>query len=70
MTTHPVRARRWSRSEYEHLIKVGVFHFITDHKKDMIISGGANIYPRELEEVICTHPAVHEVAIIGVPDET
>jgi len=44
--------------------------FITDRKKDMIISGGANVYPRELEEVICTHPAVHEVAIIGVPDET
>jgi long-chain acyl-CoA synthetase len=43
--------------------------FITDRKKDMIISGGANIYPRELEEVICTHPAVHEVAVIGVPDE-
>ncbi len=44
--------------------------FITDRKKDMIISGGANVYPRELEEVICTHPAVHEVAIIGGPDET
>ena len=43
--------------------------FITDRKKDMIISGGANIYPREVEEVICTHPAVHEVAVIGVPDE-
>jgi long-chain acyl-CoA synthetase len=43
--------------------------FITDRKKDMIISGGANIYPREVEEIICTHPAVHEVAVIGVPDE-
>jgi long-chain acyl-CoA synthetase len=43
--------------------------YITDRKKDMIISGGANIYPRELEEVICAHPAVHEVAVIGVPDE-
>ena len=42
--------------------------FITDRKKDMIISGGANIYPREVEEVICAHPAVHEVAVIGVPD--
>ena len=42
--------------------------YITDRKKDMIISGGSNIYPRELEEVICTHPAVHEVAVIGVPD--
>ncbi len=43
--------------------------FITDRKKDMIISGGANIYPREVEEVICAHPAVHEVAVIGVPDD-
>jgi len=42
--------------------------FITDRKKDMIISGGSNIYPREVEEVICRHPAVYEVAVIGVPD--
>jgi len=43
--------------------------YITDRKKDMIISGGANIYPREVEEVVCTHPAVHEVAVVGVPHE-
>jgi acyl-CoA synthetase (AMP-forming)/AMP-acid ligase II len=43
--------------------------YITDRKKDMIISGGANIYPREVEEVLCRHPAVFEVAVIGVPDE-
>jgi acyl-CoA synthetase (AMP-forming)/AMP-acid ligase II len=42
--------------------------YITDRKKDMIISGGSNIYPREVEEVICRHPAVFEVAVIGVPD--
>jgi acyl-CoA synthetase (AMP-forming)/AMP-acid ligase II len=42
--------------------------YITDRKKDMIISGGANIYPREVEEAICAHPAVFEVAVIGVPD--
>jgi acyl-CoA synthetase (AMP-forming)/AMP-acid ligase II len=42
--------------------------YITDRKKDMIISGGSNIYPREIEEVICTHPAVAEVAVVGVPD--
>jgi acyl-CoA synthetase (AMP-forming)/AMP-acid ligase II len=42
--------------------------YITDRKKDMIISGGSNIYPREVEEVICRHPAVFEVSVIGVPD--
>lgn len=43
--------------------------YIVDRKNDMIISGGKNIYPRELEEVIYTHPAVLDVAVIGVPDD-
>jgi long-chain acyl-CoA synthetase len=43
--------------------------FIVDRKHDMIISGGKNIYPREIEEVIYTHKAVLEAAVIGVPDE-
>tara|TARA_R110000850_G_scaffold108602_2_gene221086 strand:+ start:31642 stop:33168 length:1527 start_codon:yes stop_codon:yes gene_type:complete len=43
------------------------FLFIADRKKDMIISGGENIYPAELEAVIDVHPAVLEVAVIGVP---
>ncbi len=43
--------------------------FIMDRSKDMIISGGENIYPREIEEVLIRHPAVREVAIIGVPDK-
>ena len=42
--------------------------FIMDRSKDMIISGGENIYPREIEDVIAQHPAVREVAVIGVPD--
>ena len=42
--------------------------FIMDRSKDMIISGGENIYPREIEEVLIKHPAVREVAVIGVPD--
>ncbi|MBX3289511.1 MAG: long-chain fatty acid--CoA ligase [Acidobacteria bacterium] len=42
---------------------------IVDRKKDMILRGGYNIYPRELEEVILTHPAVSLCAVIGVPDE-
>ena len=41
---------------------------IVDRKKDMILRGGYNIYPRELEEVIITHPSVSLCAVIGVPD--
>ena len=42
---------------------------IVDRKKDMILRGGYNVYPRELEEVIMTHPLVSLVAVIGVPDD-
>jgi acyl-CoA synthetase (AMP-forming)/AMP-acid ligase II len=42
--------------------------YIADRKKDMIISGGENVYPREVEEVLYQHPAVLEAAVIGVPD--
>ena len=44
------------------------FLFVLDRKKDMILSGGENIYPREVEEALYAHPAVAEVAVIGVPD--
>lgn len=43
--------------------------YIVDRKNDMIISGGENIYPREIEEVLYSHPAVLEASIIGVPDD-
>ncbi|GAA1308126.1 long-chain fatty acid--CoA ligase [Streptomyces sanglieri] len=46
------------------------FLSIVDRKKDLVIRGGFNIYPREVEEVLVRHPAVSEVAVIGVPDET
>jgi long-chain acyl-CoA synthetase len=45
------------------------FYFIVDRKKDMIIRGGFNVYPREVEEVLYAHPAVLEAAVIGVPHE-
>ena len=45
------------------------YFFIVDRKKDMIIRGGYNVYPREIEEVLYEHPAVLEAAVIGVPDE-
>ncbi|MBI3951657.1 MAG: long-chain fatty acid--CoA ligase [Acidobacteria bacterium] len=43
--------------------------YILDRTKDMIISGGSNIYPREIEEILLQHPAISEVCVIGVPDE-
>lgn len=45
------------------------FLYIVDRKKDMIITGGFNVYPREVEDVISAHPGVSAVAVIGVPDE-
>ena len=45
------------------------FYYIVDRKKDLIISGGINVYPREVEEVIYTHPSVMDCAVIGVQDE-
>jgi long-chain acyl-CoA synthetase len=44
------------------------FYFIVDRKKDMIIRNGMNVYPREVEEILYTHPAVAEAAVFGVPD--
>ncbi len=46
------------------------FFYIVDRKKDMIVSGGENIYPRELEELLYTHPEVVDAAVVGLPDAT
>ena len=45
------------------------YFFIVDRKKDLIIRGGYNVYPREVEEALYEHDAVAEVAVIGVPDD-
>lgn len=50
-----------------HIDAEGFLH-ITDRKKDMIISGGYNVYPSEVEQAIWSHPAVQDCAVIGVPD--
>ena len=45
------------------------FYWIVDRKKDVIICGGENVYPTEVEEAIQTHPKIHDVAVIGLPDD-
>ncbi|RYE76451.1 MAG: acyl-CoA synthetase, partial [Myxococcales bacterium] len=45
------------------------FLYIVDRTKDMIVTGGFNVYPREVEDVVSTHPAVAQVAVIGTPHE-
>ena len=60
----------WFRTgDLGHLDAQG-FLFITGRASDMYISGGSNVYPREVEEAMLTHPAVGEVAVLGVPDPT
>ena len=45
------------------------FLYVVGRKKDMIIRGGVNIYPPEIEEILQSHPLIYESAVIGVPDE-
>jgi long-chain acyl-CoA synthetase len=45
------------------------YFFIVDRKKDLIIRGGYNVYPREIEEVLYEHPAVREAAVVGIPHD-
>src|SRR5262249_27061015 len=45
------------------------YFYIVDRKKDLIIRGGLNVYPREIEEVLYEHPAVAEAAVIGIPHD-
>ncbi len=80
---HNVMTGYWNRPDATtETIKDGWFHsgdlarvdedgyfFIVDRKKDMIIRGGYNVYPREIEEVLYEHPAVREAAVVGMPHE-
>jgi long-chain acyl-CoA synthetase len=80
---HNVMKGYWQRAEAtEEVMRGGWFHtgdmatvdddgyfFIVDRKKEMIIRGGYNVYPREIEEVLYEHPAVSEAAVVGVPDD-
>ena len=60
----------WFRSGDLARVDEDGYFFIVDRKKDMIIRGGYNVYPREIEEVLYEHPAVSEAAVIGIPDDS
>ena len=76
-------ARYWNRPEataeafrngWLHTGDIGVmdedgFFYIVDRKNDMLISGGYNVYPREVEDVLCAFPGVSEAAVVGLPDD-
>lgn len=58
----------WLRSGDAGYLDADGYLFITDRVKDMIVTGGENVYPAEVEAALATHPEVREVAVIGVPD--
>jgi len=80
---HNVMKGYWNRQDAtDETMRGGWFHsgdmakvdddgyfYIVDRKKDLIIRGGYNVYPREIEEVLYEHPAVREAAVVGIPDE-
>jgi acyl-CoA synthetase (AMP-forming)/AMP-acid ligase II len=68
-TTQAITPDGWYRSGDGGHIDADGYVYITDRIKDMIISGGENIYPAEIERVLAEHPALQDVAVIGVPDE-
>ena len=59
----------WMRTGDIGVLDTAGYLFLVDRKKDVIISGGENIYSREVEEALHRHPAVTESAVIGIPDE-
>jgi long-chain acyl-CoA synthetase len=67
-TAHAMRGGWFHTGDLAYMDADG-YVFIVDRIKDLIIRGGMNIYPREVEEVLYTHPSVMESAVIGVPDE-
>jgi len=62
--------RRWLRTGDMGFIDSDGYVHISDRKKDMIIVKGLNVYPKEVEDVLLSHPAVQEAAVVGVADET
>jgi long-chain acyl-CoA synthetase len=66
-TAAAIDAQGWFRTGDVGVQDAGGYLYVVDRKKDMIIRGGFNVYPRELEEVLLTHPEVSLAAVVGVP---
>ncbi len=69
-TAEAIDADGWFRTGDMAKVDEDGYFFIVDRKKDLIIRGGYNVYPREVEEVLYEHPAVREAAVVGIPDES
>jgi long-chain acyl-CoA synthetase len=69
-TAKAIDSEGWFRTGDMAKIDEDGYFFIVDRKKDLIIRGGYNVYPREVEEVLYEHPAIQEAAVVGVPDES
>jgi long-chain acyl-CoA synthetase len=68
-TAEVVDADGWFRTGDMGRVDEDGYFFIVDRKKDLVIRGGYNVYPREIEEVLYEHPAVREAAVIGIPHD-
>ena len=68
--TRQVMRQGWYRTGDVGFIDDAGYLHLTDRVKDMIVTGGENVYSTEVENVLATHPAVGEVAVIGVPSDT
>lgn len=68
-TAESIDAEGWFHTGDVGYVDADGFLYVTDRIKDMVITGGENVYPAEVESVLYAHPAVAEVAVIGLPDE-
>ena len=67
--TAEIRVNGWQRTGDVGIFDEDGYVSIVDRKRDMIISGGFNVYPSEIEQLIWGHPAIKDCAVIGIPDE-